>query len=114
MKRGEIWTVSGASDYGGKPRPSVIIQDETFETSESITICGLTSDLAPSKLLRIRVAPTTENGLLVDSSIMVDKVTTIPRTKLGRRIGALSEAEMSTLNQAIVVFLGLTKASRGS
>ena len=30
MKRAEIWTVAGGSDYAGKPRPAVIIQDDVF------------------------------------------------------------------------------------
>ncbi len=112
MKRGEIWTVSGAGDYGGKPRPSVVIQDEIFETSESVTVCGFTSDPTVSELIRIRVRPTNDNGLLVESSIMVDKITTIPRTKLGRRIGQLGQEEMTALSQAIVVFLGLMTGLR--
>jgi mRNA interferase MazF len=38
---------------------------------------------------------------------MVDKLTTIPKTKLGARIGSLSDREMLQLNRAIVVFLGI-------
>lgn len=113
MKRGEIWTVSGASDYGGKPRPSVILQDEIFHTIESITVCGFTSDLTASNLTRVMVQPTVENGLRVPCNIMVDKVTTIPRTKLGRRIGVLGSAEMFTLSQRIIVFLGLAVSRDG-
>jgi mRNA interferase MazF len=112
VKRGEIWTISGASDYAGKPRPSVIVQDEIFETLDSITVCGFTSDPMYSELLRIRVQPAQENGLLVESSIMVDKITTVPRSKLGRRIGELNAAQMATLSQAVIVFLGLLKGSR--
>ena len=33
MKRGEIWTVSGGSDYAGKPRPAVILQDKRFDAT---------------------------------------------------------------------------------
>jgi mRNA interferase MazF len=112
VKRGEIWTISGAGDYGGKPRPSVIVQDEIFHTRESVTVCGFTSDPTLSELMRIRVPPTRENGLLVESSIMVDKITTVPRTKLGRRIGELSQEQMAALSRAIIVFLGLVKGSR--
>ena len=37
MKRGEIWTVSGAG-YAGKPRPAVIVQDDRFDATASVTI----------------------------------------------------------------------------
>jgi mRNA interferase MazF len=38
---------------------------------------------------------------------MVDKITTIPRSKLGERVGVLAGIDMIRLNRAIVVFLGL-------
>ena len=112
MKRGEVWTVSGGPDYSGKPRPSLILQDEIFETIESITVCGFTSDDTRSEFLRIRIEPTPENGLVTPSSLMIDKITTIPRTKLGRRIGALRQADMAAVGQAVIVFLGLVSGSR--
>lgn len=108
MKRGEIWTVAGANDYAGKPRPSVILQDEIFHTTESITVCGFTSDMDAPDLLRIVIEPTEANGLRSPSCVMIDKVTTIPRTKLGRRIGVLPDMQMQAISQAIVVFLRLS------
>jgi mRNA interferase MazF len=44
MRRGEIWTVSGGKDYAGKPRPVVIVQDDAFDETDSITICAFTTD----------------------------------------------------------------------
>lgn len=38
MRRGEIWTVSGGNDYAGKPRPAVILQDDGFDGTASVTI----------------------------------------------------------------------------
>ena len=38
---------------------------------------------------------------------MVDKVTTVPRSKLGERVGHLSDDDMIRLSRALVVFLGL-------
>ena len=38
---------------------------------------------------------------------MVDKITTVPRSKLGERIGHLPEDDMARLARSIVVFLGL-------
>ena len=44
MRRGEVWTVSGGRDYAGKPRPVVIVQDDAFDATDSITICAFTTD----------------------------------------------------------------------
>jgi mRNA interferase MazF len=52
MKRGEIWTVSGGKDCAGKPRPAVIIQDDAFDGTDSITICAFTTDETEAPLFR--------------------------------------------------------------
>ena len=36
MRRGDIWTVAGGKDYAGKPRPVVIVQDDSFDATASI------------------------------------------------------------------------------
>lgn len=38
---------------------------------------------------------------------MVDKITTVPRSKLGERIGRLGDQDMIRLGRAVVVFFGL-------
>jgi mRNA interferase MazF len=38
---------------------------------------------------------------------MVDKLTTVPRARLGYRIGELDDEDVLRLNRAILVFLGL-------
>jgi mRNA interferase MazF len=114
MKRGEVWTVAGGADYTGKPRPSVIVQDDDFDSTRSITICIFTTNPAEAPLFRIRVEPTDENGLREPSALMVDKLTTVPKEKLGTRIGRLEAKDIVRMNQAILVFLGLARASRES
>ncbi len=113
MRRGEIWTASGGKDYAGKPRPIVIVQDDAFDTSASVTVCGFTTNPGEAPLFRLDVAATDDTGLAEDSRLMVDKLTTIPRTKLGKRIGRLSEPDVVRLNRAIMVFLGLAGSSQG-
>jgi mRNA interferase MazF len=43
---------------------------------------------------------------------MVDKVTTVSKTKLGSRVGRLHDKDIVRLNQALLVFLGLAVAPR--
>ena len=112
MKRGEIWTVSGGVDYAGKPRPAVIVQDDAFDATASLTICAFTTDPTEAPLFRILVDPNEKNGLGVSSRLMVDKLTTVPKEKLGSRIGRLDDEDILRLNRAILVFLGLAGSSR--
>ena len=111
MRRGEVWTVSGRGPYAGKPRPAVIIQDDRFDSNDSVAVCAFTTDLTESPLLRLPVAPTEQNGLREPSFLMVDKITTLPRGRMGARIGRLDTEAVARLDQAFVVFLGL--ATRG-
>ena len=112
MRRGEIWTVSGGGSYTGKPRPAVIIQDDSFAATASITLCAFTSDPTDAPLLRLLIEPTKTNGLRRASRLMVDKITTVPKERIGERVGRLDEADVLRLNQAVVVFLGLASPPR--
>jgi len=107
MKRGEIWTVADGAAYAGKPRPAVIIQDDRFAATGSVLVCPVTPDPTEAPVFRIPVVPDDENGLRQPCRLMVDKVTAVPRGRLRRRVGALGAGEMTDLNRAIVVFLGL-------
>lgn len=107
MRRGEIWTAADETHYAGKPRPVLVVQDDRFDVTDSITVCPLTSDPTDIPLLRIPVEPEQSTGLDQSSSIMVDKVTTMPRSKLGRQMGTTSDTDMLALSRALVVFLGI-------
>jgi len=114
MKRGEIWTVSGGRDYAGKPRPVVIVQDDSFDATGSITVCAFTSDETEAALLRLPVEPNQHNGLRSVSRLMVDKITTVSKAKVESQIGRLDDEDMMRLNQAMVVFLGLAGSRRNA
>ncbi|MBU3890172.1 type II toxin-antitoxin system PemK/MazF family toxin [Methylosinus sp. KRF6] len=112
MRRGDIWTVAGGKDYAGKPRPVVILQDDSFDATDSITICAFTTDETDAPLFRLPVAPSERNGLRVACRLMADKVTTVPKSKIGAHIGRLDEEDILRLNQAVLVFLGLAVSPR--
>ena len=100
MKRGELWTVSGAG-Y------AVIVQDDRFDATLSITVCVLATDETEAPLFRLPVTPSERNGLRSVSRLMVDKLTTVSKQRLGERIGRLDDGDMVRLDRAILVFLGL-------
>jgi mRNA interferase MazF len=112
MKRGDIWTVAGGKHHAGKARPVVIVQDDSFDATASITICAFTTDETNAPLFRLPVAPNEYNGLRAPCRLMVDKITTVPKSKIGTRIGRLDDEDVLRLNQAVLVFLGLATSPR--
>ena len=88
MKRGEVWIVSG-SGYAGKPRPAVIVQDDRFDATASVTVCVFTTDPTDAPLIRLAIEPDDRNGLRTTSRLMVDKITTVSRRRVSERIGIL-------------------------
>jgi mRNA interferase MazF len=89
----------------------VIVQDNRFSELLSVTICPFTTNPTSAPLVRVPIAPTESNGLAASYNLMVDKIMTVPKTKVGTRIGRLEDADLIRLNRAIVVFLGLAGAS---
>ena len=112
MKRGEVWTLAGGGDYTGKPRPAVIVQDDSFDATASVTICAFTTDPTDAPLIRLPVEPSEENGLRAPSRLMVDRLTTVSKSRLGSRLGTLPPEDMIRLNKAMLVFLGMAGSSR--
>lgn len=107
MRRGEIWSVAARGAYTGKPRPAVIVQDDRFDATQSVTVCAMTTDPTDAPLFRLLLEPDQRNGLEQPSRLMVDKLTTVPKAYLGDRIGQLADADVIRLDRAIIVFLGL-------
>ena len=109
MRRGEIWTVAGGAAYTGKPRPAVIVQDDRFDANDSVVVCPLTTDPTSAPILRLPIPSNTRTGLRAPCRLMVDKLTAVPRKRLGMRVGTLNADELKGLNRAIFVFLGLSE-----
>jgi len=112
MRRGDIWTVAGGRGYDGQPRPVVILQDDRFDATDSITVCAFTTDETAAPLFRLTVEANERNGLRGDCRLMADKITTVPKAKVGTRVGRLDDGDILRLNQAVLVFLGLAVSPR--
>jgi mRNA interferase MazF len=112
MRRGDIWTVAGGKDYAGKPRPVVIVQDDSFDATDSVTVCAFTTDETEAPLFRLPMAPNERNGLHTACRLMMDKITTVPKTKVGVHVGRLNDEDILRLNQAVLVFLGMAVSPR--
>lgn len=114
MQRGEVWTAADGKDYAGKPRPVVIVQDDDFDATESITVCPITTYETQAPLFRLQVEPNDRNGLRVTCHLMVDKITTVPKSKMGTLIGRLDDEDLLRLNRALLVFLGLAGSQKAT
>lgn len=114
MRRGEIWTVPGGRAYTGKLRPVVTLQDDRFDATASVTVCAFTTDPTSAPLFRLVVQPSERNGLKEACRLMVDKITTVPKARVGRQIGRLDDEDLVRLNRAALVFLGFAGAGPGN
>jgi len=86
--------------------------DDAFDATASIAVCLLTTDPTEAPLFRLVLEPDDQNGLKAPSRIMVDKVVTVAKDRLGSRIGRMSDSVSLRLNQALAVFLGLAMSPR--
>jgi len=71
--------------------------------AQSVTSCPFTTDQAEAPLFRLLIEPDAVNGLDAPSRIMVDKITTVRRSRLGLKSGVLDDANVLRLNRALVV-----------
>lgn len=108
MRRGELWTVAGGV-YASKPRPAVILQDDVFAETASVTVAPLTSTLTGAGFLRVRIDATAESGLAAHSEVMVDKLTTVRRSNVQQRLGELTPEQLVDVERAALVFLGMAR-----
>jgi mRNA interferase MazF len=88
----------------------VIVQDDRFDT-DSVTVCPFTTDATDAPLFRLNIGVSPVNGLRDPCRLMVDKLTTIHRSRLGERIGTLDDADIIRLNRAVVLFLGIASTT---
>lgn len=107
LKRGDLVVVAMAGDYG-KPRPALVVQANLFnETHTSVTLVPVTSTLVDAPLFRLTVAPSPGNGLRALSQIMIDKVTTVARARIGPTIGRVEDDLLLQVNRALALWVGI-------
>jgi mRNA interferase MazF len=105
MRRGDVVTVAGGV-YAQKPRPALIVQDDRFDATDSLTVCPFTNTEADAPLLRVPVTADDENGLDQDSFLMVDKITTVRRSNAHAVVGKLETTTLIEFERRLLVFLG--------
>ncbi|MGA9749417.1 MAG: type II toxin-antitoxin system PemK/MazF family toxin [Nocardioides sp.] len=105
MRRGDIVTVAGGV-YASRPRPALVLQDDRFDATDSLTVCPFTTLDLDAPLIRVRVEAAGTNGLDQDSFLMVEKITTVRRSNAHNVLGRLDSSTMVELERRLLVFLG--------
>lgn len=110
MKRGELYLAAAGSGYAGKPRPVLIVQDDALTGLESVIVCPLSTTSPALEPLRIGIDATDTTGLDKPSAIMLDKVSAVPRSKMGPRVGVADKAVMRLVTRGLATVLGFGQA----
>jgi len=105
-RRGDLVTVSLQGDFG-KPRPALVVQTDLLDALPTVMLCPISSELRDADF-RVLLQPTPDNGLRLPSQVMVDKVSTLPRSKVGAAIGHLEAESLRQVDRAPLLVLGLT------
>jgi mRNA interferase MazF len=109
VKRGDVVLVVAQGDLG-KPRPGVVVQsNELPDTTTTVLICPMSSDVDSTAQIRPVVEPSTSNGLRARSQIMTDKVLPLRRDRVRRMLGSLKANEIERLDRALLIVLGLAR-----
>ena len=92
MKRGEIWTLAGAGRYAGKSRPAVILQDDRFDISDSITVCAFTTDPTDAPLFRLPI----NRARLTDCALPVAswRTKSLRKARIGSYVGRFADEDI--------------------
>jgi mRNA interferase MazF len=108
LKRGDVALVVLQGELG-KPRPGVIVQSDELSALSSLIVCPMSSHIDATNRMRPVIAPTEQNGLLVPTQIMTDKLNTLRRDRIRRIIGSLDSEACERLDIALLLLLGLTR-----
>ncbi|WHA42262.1 type II toxin-antitoxin system PemK/MazF family toxin [Agrobacterium larrymoorei] len=106
MRRGDLVTVSVSGDFG-KPRPALVIQSDYFSETATVTVLLVSGTLVDAPFIRLTIQPSSRNGLVKPSQVMIDKPMTVLREKVGQSFGRLEDDVMLSVTRSLAVFVGL-------
>ena len=89
---GDVFWIAPDEDRDSVAHPHVVIQDDVFNRSRltTVIVCALTSNLNRATEPGNVLLDPDEGGLAKRSVVVVSQVSSVEKTRLGARIGALS------------------------
>jgi mRNA interferase MazF len=110
LQRGEIWTITLDPIIGheqGGLRPALILSIDAFNAAggEDVFVVPITSKYRDLRT-RVHIVPP-EGGLSVDSYILCDKIRSLSKRRLKKRLGRASDDTVSQVEAIVSKILGL-------
>jgi mRNA interferase MazF len=111
IKRGDVYFADlspvRGSEQGGQ-RPVLIIQNNIGNKySPTVIVAAITAKIAKAKLPTHVEIESSKVGLVRDSVVLLEQVRTIDKTRLIQKLGQLESDDMSLVDKALVISLGL-------
>jgi mRNA interferase MazF len=102
IRRGELYWIAGDDARGPAPgygHPHVVVQDDVFNRSRiaTVVVCALTSNLHRASEPGNVLLEVGEGNLPVQSVVVVSQIDAVDKARLGKRIGALSDARVEQI-----------------
>lgn len=99
VNRGDIFWIAADDSRGPAPsysHPHVVVQDDVFNHSRisTIVVCALTTNLTKAREPGNVLLDPGEGDLPRQSVVVVSQISSIERSRLGERIGALSDTRV--------------------
>jgi len=107
LKRGDVVIAAAKGEFGGKPRPYVIVQSDEYDTPRIIVVGCTTAISGEPDSIRPLLLPSNANGLVETCEVMIDNPVTTRRDRVQQVVGALSTNDMDAVERALVLVLGL-------
>jgi mRNA interferase MazF len=102
IHRGEVYWVTSDEARGSVPaiaHPHVVVQDDVFNHSRigTVVVCARTTNLTRAREPGNVLLDVGEANLERQSLVLVSQISSIDKTQLGERIGALSPARVEQI-----------------
>jgi mRNA interferase MazF len=102
IDRGELYWIRPDDPRGVAPsysHPHVVVQDDVFNHSRitTVVVCALTSNLSRATEPGNVLLDVGEGNLAKQSVVVVSQISSVEKTRLGERIGALSDTRVDQI-----------------
>ena len=102
IDRGDLFWIDADAERGsspGYPHPHVVVQDDVFNHSRisTVVVCALTSNLQRAREPGNVLLEPGEGNLAKRSIVVVSQISSVERSRLGKRIGALSSERVEQI-----------------
>jgi len=102
INRGDVFWLAPDDSRGPVPaysHPHVVVQDDVFNHSRitTVVVCALTSNLHRANEPGNVLLEVGEGNLPKQSVVVVSQISSVEKTRLGERIGSLSEARVEQI-----------------